>query len=255
MSGFEEKYPEIHKIFSPGYVIKDIRHPVIDKLNHPLFIKIIRYTDQVIFIINHTTFTYEYISDNVMAVYGRTPKDLNLASMADSYHPDDFPALQSKVFPAYLKCFSSLSPEDQLRMILQYNYRVRHIRGHYMQIHQKNIPLTVERGKVILGMAICTDVSAYKKDNNIYFRNTVVRDSGEKIELENNMNDIVTSVLTPREVEILSLTASGFSEKQIADQLFLSIHTIKTHRKNMVKKAGVKNAAELVRFGIANFII
>lgn len=55
-------------------------------------------------------------------------------------------------------------------------------------------------------------------------------------------------VLSLRETEIVNLIAEGKPNKDIADQLFLSVHTVRTHRKNIIKKLGFtfKNAAELV---------
>jgi DNA-binding NarL/FixJ family response regulator len=57
-----------------------------------------------------------------------------------------------------------------------------------------------------------------------------------------------TPSLSARETEIVSLIADGKTNKEIAEKLFLSIHTIKTHRKNIIKKMGFtfKNASELV---------
>ncbi len=61
--------------------------------------------------------------------------------------------------------------------------------------------------------------------------------------------------LSPREIEIIHLVAEGFSNKEIADKLFLSIHTITTHRKNIMSKLGINNTAGLVMFAIKNEII
>lgn len=52
--------------------------------------------------------------------------------------------------------------------------------------------------------------------------------------------------LTPREVEIIQLIAEGKSTMQIADQLFLSHHTINSHRKNILRKLKIKSPAELI---------
>ncbi|RIJ34048.1 LuxR C-terminal-related transcriptional regulator [Pontibacter oryzae] len=52
--------------------------------------------------------------------------------------------------------------------------------------------------------------------------------------------------LTPREVEIIELIAEGKSTMQIADQLFLSHHTINSHRKNILRKLKIKSPAELI---------
>jgi DNA-binding NarL/FixJ family response regulator len=54
--------------------------------------------------------------------------------------------------------------------------------------------------------------------------------------------------LSTRETEIVHLIADGLANKDIAEKLFLSVHTIKTHRKNIIRKLGFtfKNAAELI---------
>jgi len=60
--------------------------------------------------------------------------------------------------------------------------------------------------------------------------------------------------LSSRESEIARLIASGLTNKEVANQLFLSPHTIHTHRKNIMKKLGVRSASELtmscLRLGI-----
>lgn len=56
--------------------------------------------------------------------------------------------------------------------------------------------------------------------------------------------------LTKREKEILSLIAQEKTTSEIAELLFISTHTVDTHRKNLLAKLGVKNAAGLVKFAI-----
>ncbi len=61
--------------------------------------------------------------------------------------------------------------------------------------------------------------------------------------------------LTKREIEIISLLAKEKSSQEIADELFLSIYTVNTHRKNILHKLGIKNSAGLVKFAIDNNLI
>ena len=55
--------------------------------------------------------------------------------------------------------------------------------------------------------------------------------------------------LSSRETELIHLIAEGLTNKEIADRLFLSVHTIKTHRKNIIRKLGFsfKNTTELAQ--------
>jgi DNA-binding NarL/FixJ family response regulator len=53
--------------------------------------------------------------------------------------------------------------------------------------------------------------------------------------------------LTSREVEIVRLIAEGLTSHQMAEKLLISARTVETHRANLLKKVGVKNAIELVK--------
>ena len=52
--------------------------------------------------------------------------------------------------------------------------------------------------------------------------------------------------LTEKEKSVLSLVSSGLTTKEIADNLNISHHTVESHRKNLLRKCGAKNSAELV---------
>lgn len=57
-------------------------------------------------------------------------------------------------------------------------------------------------------------------------------------------------VLSTREIEVITLIAEGFTNVEISEQLFLSIHTVNTHRKNIMNKLGVKNTAGIVMYAV-----
>jgi DNA-binding NarL/FixJ family response regulator len=56
--------------------------------------------------------------------------------------------------------------------------------------------------------------------------------------------------LTDREVEVLKLIADEYSNPEIAEQLFISVRTVDTHRRNLLDKLMVKNTAGLVKYAI-----
>jgi DNA-binding NarL/FixJ family response regulator len=61
--------------------------------------------------------------------------------------------------------------------------------------------------------------------------------------------------LTRREYEIIEQVASGKSNQEVADALFVSVKTVETHKKNILDKLGLKNSLQLVRYAIKNNII
>ena len=56
--------------------------------------------------------------------------------------------------------------------------------------------------------------------------------------------------ITQREIEILNLIVQGMTSNEMAEKLFISIRTVETHRANIMRKLGVKNAVELVKEAI-----
>lgn len=61
--------------------------------------------------------------------------------------------------------------------------------------------------------------------------------------------------LSRREIEIIKLLAEGFTSVQIGEKLFISDHTVRTHRKNILRKTGAVNTTQLVQFALNNHIL
>lgn len=70
--------------------------------------------------------------------------------------------------------------------------------------------------------------------------------SGEKIKNED---------LSERENEILVALIKGLTNKEIADKFFISIHTVISHRKNIVRKTGIKSLSGLTVFALINHLV
>ncbi len=63
-----------------------------------------------------------------------------------------------------------------------------------------------------------------------------------------NANGDSNPTLSSREIEVLGLIAKGYTNRQIANQLNLSVRTVDTHRANVMGKLGLSNRADLVRY-------
>lgn len=78
--------------------------------------------------------------------------------------------------------------------------------------------------------------------------------SGNGTEPSTNEVSINTN-LTDRELEILKLISLEYSGKEIGEELSISLNTVETHRKNLIKKLNVKNTIGIVKFAIKNNLI
>ncbi|QDW22699.1 response regulator transcription factor [Flavobacterium sp. KBS0721] len=62
-------------------------------------------------------------------------------------------------------------------------------------------------------------------------------------------------ILSAREIEIITLISLEYSGKEISEQLFISLNTVETHRKNIMKKLQTKNTIGLVKYALKNNLI
>lgn len=67
--------------------------------------------------------------------------------------------------------------------------------------------------------------------------------------------DVAQYRLSEREIEVIKLMSQGYTSNEIAETLYLSNHTIKTHRKNILKKLDLKNSSQVVQFAVNNQLI
>ena len=137
------------------------------------------------------------------------------------------------------------------------------------------VAITAEQSPQTLVDAMRSGISSYiKKDCDINEILMAVKETGngnkffcgqilESIHRANiDVNDLdfesfscEAVIVSERENEIIILIAEGLTNEQIAIQLFLSKHTVNTHRKNIMAKLGVKNTAGIVMYAVKTNLI
>jgi two-component system response regulator NreC len=81
----------------------------------------------------------------------------------------------------------------------------------------------------------------------------VVEECQQKVSTEGETDSYQN--LTDREREMLKLVAEGYTAREIADMLVISLRTVETHKTNLMKKLNIRNKADLIRFAIRKGII
>jgi DNA-binding NarL/FixJ family response regulator len=79
---------------------------------------------------------------------------------------------------------------------------------------------------------------------NVYF----CRSASDEVRNLVNLKPTQTARLTEREKGVLQAIANGFSSKEISTRLGISIHTVVNHRTRLMKKTGLRGAAQLARY-------
>ena len=105
---------------------------------------------------------------------------------------------------------------------------------------------------------ILESVELTSKGRKFYCAGIIDQMREESIDIENikSENYIFDKVdLSDRELQIISLIAEGYTNAQIAAVLYISKHTVNTHRKNIMKKLGVNNTAGIVMYAVKTNLV
>lgn len=144
-----------------------------------------------------------------------------------------------------------------------------------MHPHARIIAITTEQSGHTIVNALKAGVDSYiKKDCDVQEIRDAILETGkggkffcgqileaiqkESIDLEDSTFLEATCepvLLSGRELEVITLIAEGHTNVQIAGKLFLSNHTVNTHRKNIMHKLGVNNTAAIVMYAVKTGLV
>jgi DNA-binding CsgD family transcriptional regulator len=201
---------------------------------------------------------YRFMGKQQESVSGYTNEEFlsqGLKLFFECLHPEDVDIIVHKVYQAFTDVVFQAPPEDKKNFQLQYNYRFRRKSGEYVSLMEQIYVLEVDeagRGSLFLGNPTILDTSVVlpiRCSAKIFRKNSVSETIFSKTftRAKTSLDD-----LTRREMDILRHLSMGKSSKQIGEDLFISPHTVDTHRRNLLKKLGCKTVVELTRFAFQN---
>lgn len=160
------------------------------------------------------------------------------------FHPDDY--LESmKIANYFLKIGFNLPAEEIMNYKLINDYRIKDGTGKYIRVIEQFQVLELDKyGNIWLALCIL-DLSP-NQDISKPLQNKVYNfKTGELFHFPKTSDD---NELSEREKEVLGMISEGKLSKEIADSLYISVHTVNTHRQKILKKLNVKNSAEAVKY-------
>jgi DNA-binding NarL/FixJ family response regulator len=96
------------------------------------------------------------------------------------------------------------------------------------------------------------------KGNKFFCGDLMEQMRSENVSVENIEKEAMSCdpiALSDRELEIIKMIAEGYTNAQIAALLYISNHTVNTHRKNVMKKLGINNTAGLVMMAVKSGLV
>jgi len=212
------------------------------------------------YIIDFYDLSISDISKGFKEAHGVDPEQIKSVNDILAFiHPDDLTIVLKAEEVAIDLIKNTIGVEKIKRYKFSYNFRFKTSSGDYqLYNHQSLILTTDEKGNFGKSLNIHTNINHLAKINNKKL--SLIGLGGEPSFLNIDIygqEDCPKSVMIPvnrfskRELQIIRLIADGKDTNEIADQLFISILTVKTHRKNILGKSGCKNAVDLVARGVS----
>lgn len=134
---------------------------------------------------------------------------------------------------------------EQGQKLISTTLSLKNVSGNYSDfLFQGYMFYSAKPYKTVFMLMVITDVSWFKKIKygyHYYVGNDMNLFKFPDVELLMTGN-----VFSEREFEIIKLIETGLNSREIAEKMFLSIHTIETHRRNIIRKTGKQNTSELI---------
>ncbi len=155
------------------------------------------------------------------------------------------------------------TPENLSEKILASDCNILIINPMLLGFSDRNLPSQLVKEyahlSVVALVTTCIDPTALKQYDG------AIEINDPKLKVINKLNQIAQSdekteksddvELSKREIDVLVYVAKGLMNKEIADQMNISIHTVISHRKNITRKTGIKSVSGLTVYALLNNLI
>jgi len=185
-----------------------------------------------------------------MLGYNGNEFDMDLA--LNYIHPEDI-KIVSRIIKGTVKNAIKIGFEGENNYALV-TYRVQKKDGTYINVLRQSTPWELDSdGNLLSSLSFMIDISFISNNNKVEW--DIFANGLDNVSFKRNIYKEFIDFFTDRELEIINCISKYCTNSEIAQNLFISEHTVKTHRKKIFKKANCHNRIELLYFCEKNGIL
>jgi DNA-binding CsgD family transcriptional regulator len=213
--------------------------PIMQRLDQVMY-----ENDQFITVANLAEIKFLYVSEGIRQMIGVEPTQLNPSHFVEVTHPDDlsrFGLLRAQTFIVEKEVLETKTGSA----LVSFTIRLRNPAGVYFNcLCQAYFFFSPIPHSAVYLLQVISNVDSFEMRKR-GFHHYKGKDLSHFRFPDQALLDIGPA-FSSRELEILKLIESGMSSKEIADKLFLSVHTVNTHRRNILDQCGKDNISNLI---------
>ncbi len=212
------------------------------------------------FVLNFHTFQLDFVSPSVKEILGVNPETFQLRNMFAHIHPEDKQHVLDMETLVNHFFYKMISPLEIPFYKISYQYRLKIKPGNYELFLQQATTLSLDqKGQVYRAFGNHSNINHITKINDqcltllgmegrpSYYN---IRSTSDFSKKEHHQKQY-----TDREIQILHLLSEGKTSKEIAEELFISYETVRTHRQNILIKSSSKNMTQTITQAIREGLI
>lgn len=202
------------------------------------------------YVVDFFNMQIKYMCPTIKDVLGLNPETVTFDEILSRMHPDDmdFVVRAEETILKYI--YENIGGHNILKYKMSYCFRFKTADDTYQLFQHQAIVLSVdENGSFGKSLNIHTNINHITEYNSHKVTLMGIMGDNSFVQLDLKPTSPPTSslsVFSKREKQIIRLIADGYKNKEIAEKLFISLHTVKNHRKSILEKAAVNSSSELI---------
>ena len=229
----------IESYLPSGFLNINPSDPIIQRLD-----EVMEENDQFMLVMDLTEVKIVYTSKRSIEMVGVEPANLTPYEMMNAVHPENvyrFGMARSKLLSLDKDLYISQKGSALLSTTIKMQ---RPDKGYSNLLFQCYLFFTPIPHKSVFEIQVHTNIDSY-----IYSKSLFHYYVGNDLSLFRFPDEKLLKIgpiYSDRELEIIKIIELGLSSKEIADKLFLSVHTVNTHRSNILAKSGKAQISDLI---------